>query len=310
MKNILIIGQGNIGTFIGATLSTNELITHFTRKDVSYPKDVTLNFTDRRSTEFRISKGKKYGYQTKDSLEHISDYDFIIIPVAHYHLRSLINSVNPYLVSKQIIVIMGNVWNDFDWLQKNVQNPYIFVFPNFGGAIVNNKLQGWLTPNFTTGSTNLCSHNSLEVFNHILVKAGFKPEIESNMKGWLMTHFAYNAGMLLEAAKQDGFQKMTKKFRSLKNMYATMQECMNVVDKMGVNVKSFTEGKTAYQAKRWSAIKTYFMFLLPGLAKSADATKNIEDWISYSKEIWKSAQEIGMSTPILSSYHNQKSELE
>ena len=222
MKKILIIGQGNIGTFVGAILSTNERITHFRRKNVSYPKDVTLNFTDRRSRKFRISKGNKYEYQTTDSLEQMSNYDFIIIPVAHYHLRSVINSVNPYLVSKQVIVIMGNVWNDFDWLQKNVQNPYIFLFPNFDGAIVNNKLQGWLTPNFTTGSINSDNYKNLKGFKSILEEVGFKPIVENNMKGWLMTHFAYNAGMLLESAKQGGFQKMTKKFRSLKNMYATM----------------------------------------------------------------------------------------
>ena len=85
---------------------------------------------------------------------------------------------------------------------------------------------------------------------------------------------------------------------------------MDVVNKMGIDVENFTEGKTAYQAKGRNTLKTFFMFLLPGLAKSADATKNIEDWMSYSKEIWKSAQEISMSTPILSFYHNQKSELE
>ncbi len=310
MKKILIIGQGNIGTFVGATLSTNEQITHFRRKNVSYTNDVILNFTDRRSRKFRIPKGQKYDYQITDSLEEISIYDFIIIPVAHYHLRNVINSINPYLDSKQVIVIMGNVWSDFDWLQKNVQNPYIFVFPNFGGAIVNNKLQGWLTPNFTTGSIGSNNQNSLKEFNNILEEVGFKPIIENNIKGWLMIHFAYNAGMLLEAAKQGGFQKMTKNLKSLKNMYTTIQECMDVVDKMGIDVKSFTEGKIAYQAKCWNAIKTYFMFLLPGLAKSADANKNIKDWISYSKVVLKSAQQIDVPTPILSLYHNQKSGLE
>jgi hypothetical protein len=122
-----------------------------------------------------------------------------------------------------------------------------------------------------------------------------------------MTHFAYNAGMLLEAAKQDGFQKMTKTFNGLKKMYATMRECMNVVSELNIDVNKFKEGRAVYRAMWWNVIKTYLMFSLPGLAKSADASKNIEDWTSYSGKIWETAKQKNISVPILNSYHKEKS---
>jgi 2-dehydropantoate 2-reductase len=306
MNKVLIIGHGNIGTFVGATLKANEDINHLIRQNIPHPKEVILNFSDRRSKKFRIAKGTKYPYQVTDNVEDISVYDFIVIPVAHYHFRNVIKKINPYLTPKQVVVLMGNMWNDFEWLDSNIQNPYIFVFPNFGGALINNKLQGWLTPNFTTGTTKSGNQKSLELFNDILLKSGFKPQVENDIKGWLITHFAYNAGMLLEAAKQDGFQKMTKKISSLSNMYATMQECMSVASKTGIDITRFKEGRAVYQAKWWNALKTYFMFLVPGLAKNADATKNIEDWTSYSKEIWKTGNQISVSTPILNAYYNKK----
>lgn len=143
------------------------------------------------------------------------------------------------------------------------------------------------------------------MFNELLTEAGFKPKVEKQIQGWLMTHFAYNAGMLLEGANQNGFTRMTKNVSSLQNMFATMKECMAVGEKMGIDVKSFREGRMVYQATWWNAIKTYFMFLVPGLAKSADANKNLSDWKSYSKRIWKSAQQIGVPTKILSLQYDE-----
>ena len=73
-----------------------------------------------------------------------------------------------------------------------------------------------------------------------------------------MTHFTYNAGMLLEGAKQNGFQNMINKINSLYNMYTTMEECMNVVGELGIDVKRFRKEKTVYNAKLWNVIKTYY----------------------------------------------------
>ncbi|MDH4091553.1 MAG: hypothetical protein OEV74_02605 [Cyclobacteriaceae bacterium] len=307
MKRILIIGKGNIGTFLGASLNINEHITHFTRKNVVYPKEVILKFTDRRDKKYRINKGIKYQYRTINDAQEIANYEYIIIPVAHYHLKSVINTIKPNLNRNQVLVIMGNVWDDFAWIESSIINPYVFVFPNFGGSIVNGSLQGWLTPNFTTGVTNPDFIGQLIEFESILRAIGFKPQNEKDIIGWLMTHFAYNAGMLLEAAKQDGFQKMTKTFNGLKKMYATMRECMNVVSELNIDVNKFKEGRAVYRAMWWNVIKTYLMFSLPGLAKSADASKNIEDWTSYSGKIWETAKQKNISVPILNSYHKEKS---
>lgn len=306
-NNILIIGQGNIGTFLGVTLSANEQITHLVRINNIFAKDVKLNFTDRRSKKFRITKGEEYQYQTIDDLAQISNFDLIIIPVAHYDLGLVLKTIKPNLVPKQVLVIMGNIWDDFNWLREHISNPYIFAFPNFGGVIVSGSLEGWLTQSFTIGVTNPDFTKQLLIFEALLTMVGFTPQIENDMKGWLMTHFAYNAGMLLEAAKNDGFQRMTKNIKSLNNMYNTMEECMKVVGELDIDVKKFKEGKTLYQAKWWNVFKTYLMFFAPGLAKNADATKNIKDWTSYSKKVWETAHRNGITVPILNSFHKEKS---
>jgi len=45
------------------------------------------------------------------------------------------------------------------------------------------------------------------------------------------------------------------------------------------------------------------LFMLPGLAQNADATKNIKDWISFSRKVWETANQKGILVPILDSYH-------
>lgn len=157
MKKILIIGQGNIGTMVGAALNSSHQITHYVKDGGVHSKEVVLNFVDRRSSRYKIKRGATYSYHAIETLEKISTYDFIIVPVAHYHLRVVLDTIKPYLLPHQAIVIMGNVWDDFEWLQNHLGNSYVFAFPNFGGAIVDQKIQGWLSPSFTTGVTNMDS---------------------------------------------------------------------------------------------------------------------------------------------------------
>lgn len=185
------------------------------------------------------------------------------------------------LKNNQTLIICGNVLDDFEWFDKNISCPYVFSFPNFGGAIVNGRLQGWLTANFTVGITNELFQPNLNMVSKLLSESGFKPRMESDIKGWLMTHFAYISGMLSEAALQNGFKRMTKSLTGLKKMYITMRECVNVIKEYGVDVMKFSEGRSVYAPLWWNVTKTFFLFLTPGLAKSADATKDTTEWKSY-----------------------------
>jgi 2-dehydropantoate 2-reductase len=282
-RQILIIGKGNIGTFLGLALqqSADNNVCHFVRNKGLKPTNIILNFTDRRNTKRKIKKNSVYSYQQTDNRMDIANADYIFIPVRFTQWRAIIENIKDKLNRNQTLVICGNVLDDFEWFEKNIPCPYVFAFPNFGGAIIDEKLQGWLTTNFTIGITNGLFQPNLEMVLSLLSEVGFKPQKENDIKGWLMTHFAYNAGMLSEAALQDGFQKMTKSLNGLKKMYTAMRKCINMIKNLGIDVTKFSEGRSVYSPLWWNVIKTYFLFLIPGLAKSADATKNIKDWMSY-----------------------------
>jgi 2-dehydropantoate 2-reductase len=297
---ILIIGQGNIGTFIGSALSqwADYVVCHFVRNKENQSSNLTLNISDRRRTKNKIKKNSIYTYQQTDSLTEIAKADLIFVPVRFTQWREVIETINDYLHKNQTLIICGNVLDDFDWFQKNIPCPYVFAFPNFGGAIIKNKLQGWLTPHFTIGVTSQAFQTNHETVANLLSKLGFIPQKENDIKGWLMTHFAYNAGMLSEAASQDGFQKMTKSLKGLQKMYVAMQKCMCVIKDYGIDVMQFSDGRSVYAPMWWSILKTYFLFLIPGLSKSADATKDNVEWKSYINRLHNFAVKNQLNSPI------------
>jgi ketopantoate reductase len=287
MSQILIIGQGNIGTFLGMALkNTGHTVRHYVRNPAGKASQVMAQFNDRRKRA-KIKKGSVYQYQRITDLTELQNYDYVLVSVAHYHLRKVVQDLKPYLTEKQSLVIAGNIWQDFDWLTTALKTPYFIAFPNFGGAIVEGKLTGWLTPKLTTGLTDNRYVSHLQAFEQLLQEADFKPSRQSDIASWLKTHFAYNAGMLLEAARQDGFQNMRGNWQSIRNMYRLIREFMGLAQKLGTPVQEFPEGKLAFQPIWWNTFKTFLIFLLPGIAKSADANKDLEDWESYANTMQK-----------------------
>ncbi len=306
MYHILIIGQGNIGSFIGASFqSSGWNVMHYVRHPKKAKDQIKCRFNDRRKTH-TIKKGSIYEYTRIDDLYQVKDFDYIIVPVAHYQWKNVIQELNPYLNYHQTLVLVGNMWDDFDWLEDNTECPYIFAFPNFGGSIVKNELRGWLTPNFTTGFTNLLYRNRLVKFNRLLKVIGYEPKVEKDIRGWLMTHFAWVAGMYTEAAKQGSFQRMTNRFSSLKHAYQVTKDYMKIAKSQGVDFSKFEEGKKSNQSHWRNALRMYLLFLAPGLAKSLDVTKDLNDWRSYGDKILETKKKIAVEV-VKSSLDSAKS---
>lgn len=299
--NILIIGQGAIGTFLGAAFTAaGTEVTHYIRNPNKAAAIVELCLNDRRKTSGKIKKGTPYHYNIVTKLTNIEGFPFIFIPVSHNSWHQIVTTLQPLLQPHQTVVLSGNVWNDFDWLEQHIPAPFVYAFPNFGGAITNGQLQGWLTPNLTLGITNPNCRPQLNALLQLLRQAGFAPKHETDIQGWLMTHFAWNAGLLAEAARQNGFVNMTKSWQSLTQMYRLTRECMQVVNHCGIHTASFAEGRAAFKPYVWNALKTRLLFMLPGLAKSADTTKNLPEWWSYAQKVYTTAVELNFQAPLLS----------
>jgi ketopantoate reductase len=302
-RRILIVGNGNIGTFLGVALKNETTqVSHWVRNREKAKQTIEVAFNDRRKRAYKIKKGAIYSYNFADTLAVIPDFDLIFVPVGHNHWREVLTALQPYLTTNQTLILSGNIWDDFDWFAENITIPFVIAFPNFGGAIINQRLEGWLTPYLTLGVTIAAYQKPLQSVNALLCESGFKPSFEKDIKGWLMTHFAYNAGMLAEAAKQNGFRQMTSKWSSLTAMYRLIRACVEVVDACGIKTNAFDEGKKARYSLWWNVLITYLIFRLPGLAKSADATFNKAEWISYIAKIKETAQKLRISTPLVDTY--------
>ncbi|HMQ49067.1 MAG TPA: 2-dehydropantoate 2-reductase N-terminal domain-containing protein [Saprospiraceae bacterium] len=303
---LLLFGQGNIGTFVGAALQHHsDRLLHYVRHPHQLRESIHIQFNDRRKRPHKIRKGTHYTYSCITTLDSIAEFDYILLPLAHYHWKTAISTLLPLVREHQVLVLMGNFWDEMAWLETNMgQHPYIFAFPNFGGSITGNQIGGWLTPHFTVGVTNPLYQQHLQLFCDFLRLAGFRPRLEQDIAAWLKTHFAYNAGMMASAAKHDGFVKLTSSWSGLMDMYRLIRECMEVARLLGSDVKAFPEGRSAYKPFWWNTLTTRLIFLLPGLAKSIDAGKNLNDWWSYGKKVRETAQNQSLKTPLLDTFQD------
>lgn len=280
--------------------SGNE-VHHLLRDVYDSPPNVVCKFQDRRKA-VKIKKGSVYPYQLLGDKDQIPNYGYIIMAVNHDQWRDAILDLRPFVNPDQTLILMGNIWDDFDWIEENAPCPYLFVFPNFGGTIIKAELHGWLTSRMTGGWINCISENSYHDFKALLRQAGFILQYQEDMKGYLRTHFAWVTGSLIEVAKQKGYQKMTKNLLSLINMYRLIRACMLIVANRNVNVRKFKEGRKACQPVWWNAIKTYLIFCIPGLAKKADANMNLEAWRSYGIKLLTTTKSQHLHSPLLDTY--------
>ena len=304
MEKVCILGQGNIGTFLGAAMKGYECdVVHFVRPSSGKRANVRLQFNDRRKG-YKVKKGSFYSYDLITDPIEMQAFKYIVFPINHYQWKKAIEDYLPYLTDHQLLVLMGNVWDEFDWFSTQITIPYCFAFPNFGGGIVHDTLRGWLTPHFTTGITHTRFEEGLKSFSQLLRHFGFKPRLEKDIKAWHITHFAWIAGIMTEAARQNGFQVMTKKWVSLSRAYRLTRECMDIVASRGISVYSLPEGKGTKRPIWLSVLMTYLVFMVPGLAKGIDATMNIEDWKSYGRRILHFAQTHKIETKLLETYQD------
>jgi len=190
MARVLIVGNGTIGTFLGISLKAagNE-VKHLLRQGKrAYP--VSCQFRDMRRGKYK-TKQQEYPYQSISDPKEASSFDFIFVPVGSFDLRQAVKSLMPFLKPEQYLILVGNLWEDVDYLKRYYPGRYVFAFPHFGGTIHNRILSGWLTQRISIGELEGVDSFRLNNLNELLTNAGFKPEVKKDMRSWLLTHFAW-----------------------------------------------------------------------------------------------------------------------
>jgi ketopantoate reductase len=229
-------------------------------------------------------------------------FDFIFLPIGNHELRSALEVVVPNLRPDQYLVLSGNLWDGFDYLENNIPGRYVLAFPHFGGAITEGTLSGWLTRNLSLGYISAENSKQLEQLKAFFESNGFKPKIRPDLKEWMLTHFAWNTGIMTEAYVQGGFRNMLRRFRNLKRAYYITREAMQVVKLLGVDYLRFEEGRMSEKPVWLNAIKVALLFKMSRIARIFDAAGNIPEWKSYGRSVLITSREKNLYLPYLEYY--------
>lgn len=305
MENVLIIGQGNIGTMVGAKLkAAGYSVDHYVRNKHKSRSAIRLKITDFTSG-VKLAKKENYIYKNVYDIRLIKNYNYVFVSVPQFQLREVIIDISPFLKKSQKVVIMGNVWNDFNFIESNLNCIYFFAFPNFAGVVKNDILVGVLTRKFTTGFTNYTYSKEQIKFDQLLTSIGFKPQQKQmNIAGWLLVHYAFMGSIMTVAAKEDSFVKMTSKFKSIKDIFLLMKEYMAVVEYYNIDLKKFNESKTIYNSLWYNTLKFYLIFRVPGLARKVNLLKDINVWTSFIKTFNLEVEDRRLDLPLIKKYYS------
>ena len=248
------------------------------------PLPILLALRDRRKTAHTVCRGA-YPYDLVTE-EQIPEFPWVIAPVGHQHLRAVVNRLTPHLKEGQVVLWMGNVWDDYDWLVEQLGAHLVFGFTHFGGNFVKGRLRGWLLPNISLAEGGVPDPERLEEIKRIWVRAGFRPKMREDMRGWLWTHFAWMGGVMGTALEAGGYRKLRWRWGQMKKAFKVVRLGMKEAEAMGAEVRNFKEGRRAYQPLWWNALKMRVVFMLPGIAAMVDRGMDREKWGGYVKTMW------------------------
>ncbi|WP_266366773.1 ketopantoate reductase family protein [Tellurirhabdus rosea] len=301
--NILVFGSGTIGILYGwAFTEAGHHVTHYIRPGGSNTFQngpVTIAVQDRRSRAFR-PQNRTYEPPFVHTFYPSDHYDLILVPVTHRHVRATLETLQNR-AGDATILFFGNQWETFGDIEHELAGRYLFGFPQNGGALQNNILEGTLTSQVVLAEPDGRFTNRLKDIQALFEQSGFAPRLEPDFKGWSRVHFAWNAATMSVALREGGMLNYAHHFGAIRHSFRVMRETMAVVRAMGTEPRRFSESRMAYSHSFVAALITRLLFLVvPSVMTIAEkhARTSVAELKSYYYDLYAMARRLNVQTPL------------
>lgn len=241
---ILFFGRGAIGTqYAWAFENAGHTVEFYVRegRKAQLGSHVDLELWDtRRSKKDQLVK-EKWSIVTREEIKEDHDYDLIFMSVNPEQISSAVTYLSPR-VGNATVLFFNNIWQDPQAAALPIPlSQVVFGFPGAGGGFEGNTLYGGLykTVQFGTFESEPTKRD-LEV-RKLFVEAGFKINIQKDVRSWLWNHFAFNAAMEVEVLKSGSFEKVISSEEALIGIGRNMKEMLPVLKAKGSKLDAMTK---------------------------------------------------------------------
>lgn len=296
---ILIIGAGSMGCPIAWILDqaghdVSIYVRPGTIKD--RPKVIDVLNLDQRAKKFRTTN-RRFTPHYVEQISSNDDYNFIFVPIKHYQWADLI----PILAKSSknsTIVTIGNLWDEFEVLEHAFSGCLIYGFFHFSSALKGDKIYGFISPHASFGSVNV-PHSKLSELTLLFKNIGFSPRIRTDMKSWLICHFAFNAAFISAAAMAGGLDDLITNSKHIRFMQKLLHESFDVVKRRGITPSDYPD-QSIFGKIPWPFLVIFIKllsFTVPMKVAIKHSHIDGKEIKSYYFDLLQTAKKFGIQTP-------------
>jgi len=251
---ILIYGAGIIGCTYGWQLSeAGHDVSVLVRKGKMH--DVEQNGIAIHCADFRGGRKhmKQIVFRPKVIEELLSknDFEYIIVSTNSLYLKEVLPVLNQS-AGKAHILFFQNMWNDFDEIASHLSpEQYFFGFPFMVGGGRDSKsiysaISGLKYSHTPLGELNGETTARVQKMAKALEEANLKPMISTQIRVWLITHYAVAAGMSAGIIKAGGGKAFAGNSEIIRKTIRSIREGLEVCIKRGIDPKTEKANKLYY----------------------------------------------------------------
>jgi len=242
----LIIGMGNIGVIHGWALSESGAdISHVVRKGSldKYSGDVKMDVLDMRGDSPR-NYLTSYLPKVVDNISPGEGYELVIVPTKHFQAASAVRQYRDLVPGADFLMFTAN-WEGTGEIDALLpRSRYLWGFAVSSGGLGEAGVRYVnIQRTYCIGKLDGSRTSTLDRIINMFRKAGLNADIKPNIIEWQWVHHAIVAGLIGTALYMGGLPGHDTATEMWVLAARAVKDALAVVEKRGVDVRSFAETK-------------------------------------------------------------------
>jgi 2-dehydropantoate 2-reductase len=237
---ILMFGRGVIASAYGWALSRAEHEVEFyvrPGRSATYGDSIDIDLRDLRRRPWGERVVETWPVRYREELTSDHDFDLIVVSVSHHRLAEAAAFLAPR-IGNATVLIFGNLWAEpLEAVAPLPADRLAWGFPGAGGGFGNDDvLRVGLSPTVVFGTIDAPPTPREQAVRRVFRGAGFSISEQSDIRGWLWIHFAFNAGMHSQGVRLGSLSHLIGAPHDLRDALLVAREMLPVVQKRGIDL--------------------------------------------------------------------------
>jgi 2-dehydropantoate 2-reductase len=254
---ILMLGRGVIAAIYGQALQEAGHHVEFLVRPgraAEYGDEVRTLVVDARRSPLGRRVHGSFRTRLRETLDPADRFDLVVVSVGHHRLGEAAAYLAPRIGAATVLVL-GNVWDEpLAAITPLPADQVVFGFPQAGGGFgPDGVLHGALFRSIVLDAAADAASPRGRLVRAAFRQARIGTREEGDMRGWLLVHFAADAGMFTQARTSGGLARMVGDRRALREALLTGRELIPLLEARGVDLRRHRAGTLPWRLPGLSA---------------------------------------------------------